>query len=64
MVLKLLVLALIIVAVLVGFRMISGTRGQKRPEKPPEIETQKCAVCGNYTVTDAGPCDNSECPYK
>ena len=72
MVLKLLVLAAIIAAVFVGYRIIDrrikvpGTP-QARPESRPADDSQpmiRCATCETYVPAQgATRCSRADCPY-
>ncbi|MEC8621887.1 MAG: hypothetical protein VXY05_02095 [Pseudomonadota bacterium] len=63
MLFKLIVLALIIVAVLLGFRFISSIRKPKDVTKNLEFEGQRCNVCGVYNVAVNADCMDPKCPH-
>ncbi|MEK9692599.1 MAG: hypothetical protein VW557_08160 [Rhodospirillaceae bacterium] len=63
MLFKLVVLALIIVAVLLGFRFISSIRKPKEVPKNLEFEGQRCDVCGVYIVAMNADCLDPKCPH-
>jgi hypothetical protein len=63
MLFKFIVLALIIVAVLLGFRFISSIRKPKDVTKNLEFEGQRCDLCGVYIVALNADCMDPNCPH-
>ena len=63
MLFKFIVLALIIVAVLLGFRFISSIRKPKDVTKNLEFEGQRCDLCGVYIVALNADCVDHNCPH-
>ena len=68
---KLIFTALLVVAVVYGFRMIGrigagGTAAKVNASPEPTAEeTQKCSVCGTYLAADnPTACERADCPYK
>jgi hypothetical protein len=63
MLFKFILLALIIVAVLLGFRFISSIRKPKDVTKNLEFEGQRCDLCGVYIVALNADCVDPNCPH-
>ena len=72
MLLKLVVLAAIIAAVFIGYRVIDRRiKGAKAPQAPtaapPAVDSQamaRCATCQTYVPAEgASGCGRADCPY-